>query len=257
MEIEVALLSPYPLLRDSLTRLLRHRSMIVTSATSDRNQLYFDSPRRSECSRLILVDSLIQAEQGFYAELRLSHPGVRLVVLADGFDGEAVRRAMHEGVDGYLLKEASLDVLAASLRLIALGEKVIPPAMATHAVKRKPVFRSEEIERAHLSDREIAVLRLLVRGDSNKAIGQELGILDATVKVHVKAALRKLGLANRTQAAIWAFQHGFGEERESTPCTNEPLSVHRVDYGPDASVRRAAEQAAIGRPAHSHYSVPA
>lgn len=86
----------------------------------------------------------------------------------------------------------------------------MPSEMAMFLGTRSyPLDRSTQLADVNLSDRELQVLQMLILGSANKVIGRELGICEATVKVHVKAALRKLHVSNRTQAAIWAVQHGL------------------------------------------------
>jgi two-component system, NarL family, nitrate/nitrite response regulator NarL len=130
---------------------------------------------------------------------------IRLAQLADGLLG---------GIDGYLLKNISADALPQSLRLVLLGEKVFPTDLAQLLTDGRN-WRGErrQIEHANgLSDREVEILGWLVNGAQNKRIAQALDISDSTVKVHIKAILRKIGVQNRTQAAIWALDHGFAKD---------------------------------------------
>lgn len=137
-----------------------------------------------------------------------SYPQSRVVVLSSCKDIPVIAAAFSTGVDGYILKDISTDGLMGSLRLVASGEKVFPPAMlAMFSRDGGPV--TEEPANAPLSEREIGILRHLAAGNSNKAIALSLNLREATVKTHVKKILRKLGAANRTQAAVWAIAHGF------------------------------------------------
>ena len=116
------------------------------------------------------------------------------------------------GADGYLLKSITASALIESLRLVALGEKVFP-SMLTDFLGAMRANQSSTGERVRvgdiaLSQRELDIIRGLADGHSNKAIAKELAITEATVKVHLKTVLRKLGATNRTQVAIWAVQHG-------------------------------------------------
>ena len=114
---------------------------------------------------------------------------------------------------------AVLGLLAAALaalRLIALGEKVVPSNFVD-TVSECGIERTmcsdfdHEIEEAKLSPRELDVLCCLMAGYANKVIARKLDVCEATVKVHVKAILRKLNVHNRTQAALWANTHGINE----------------------------------------------
>lgn len=143
-------------------------------------------------------------------------PKARISMLADRFDAAQMRKCFGAGADGYLLKNISGDTLEASLRLMLLGEKILPSTLAelmmgdgcaNGAVPDLPGERSPAAE--ILSERELEILRCLVNGDSNKRIANRLSIAEATVKVHLKNILRKTRAANRTQAAIWAVHRGL------------------------------------------------
>jgi len=211
-EIDVALLSNNGILREGLRHILTAGSFRITAAVSDAEDIVFP-PRQSgeENPQIIIVDD---GSSNRHLEvcgiLHESYPEARVVVLADRFDFEAVVAAFRDGVDGYLVKEISSEPLIGALRLIALGEKVLPSEMATCMGDCPfPITSSPELADVNLSEREIEVLKLLILGSANKVIGRRLGICEATVKVHVKAALRKLHVENRTQAAIWAVQRGL------------------------------------------------
>nr|WP_272914659.1 response regulator transcription factor [Aurantiacibacter rhizosphaerae] len=120
--------------------------------------------------------------------------------------------AFEAGADGYILKNISCESLVNSLQLAACGEKVVPGEL----VKQLPQFAHATADQVKaegelsdiLSEREIATLRCLVMGYPNKVIARRLDIGEATVKVHVKAILRKLNVQNRTQAAICGVNYG-------------------------------------------------
>jgi len=96
--------------------------------------------------------------------------------------------------------------------LVLLGEKVFPTSLAALLISG-PVDNVVEMPggRRGLSERENQILRSLLKGESNKMIANRLGITEATVKVHLKTVLRKIGAANRTQAAIWALNNGYDQ----------------------------------------------
>lgn len=147
----------------------------------------------------------------------------RLVVLAwRGNSPTFLVRAFETGADGYLETDMSPEGFRQSLGLVMVGEKVFPTRMAA-MLTNGTIFMSHGNDRisekrglgpsfGDLSEREVEILRLLASGKPNKVIAMILEITEATVKVHVKAVLRKLQAANRTQAAIWAIRHGLVEE---------------------------------------------
>lgn len=137
---------------------------------------------------------------------RKALPASRIVVLVQDCCSEIVVEAIENGADGVLSRAMPLEPMLASLHLIALGEKVIPTCVVERLPSgpRPPV--SMVVDDSALSTREIAVLGRIAAGRANKLISRDLGIAEGTVKVHVKSILRKLGVANRTQAALWAAE---------------------------------------------------
>lgn len=211
-DIEIALLSSNGLLREGLRHIFTDQGFEIACATGDPGAIRFTQYSGDEhAARIIIIDDVsLNANAELYDALRDRHPDVRLVVLADCFDFDAVVSSFRHGADGYLVKEISSEPLIGALRLVALGEKVFPSELAT-CMGENPcqLACSVDLSEVDLSVREIEVLRLLIVGSANKVIGRHLGICEATVKVHVKGALRKLRVANRTQAAIWAMEHGL------------------------------------------------
>lgn len=167
---------------------------------------------------MIIVDATGFAEGlASCKELRQRYPEARIVLMVDEYGIENVAKAFSTGaVDGYLVKDISCEPLAGALRLISMGEKLLPSrfAEALTSPLAQPLPRSWDINclALNLSSREVEILRCLVDGDSNKIISRRLQIADSTVKVHIKAILRKLRMTNRTQAAIWAVNRGLMTE---------------------------------------------
>jgi two-component system nitrate/nitrite response regulator NarL len=166
---------------------------------------------------LVLVDlptSRAAAAAGI-GQIRAAAPRSRIVVLTDTIHLNQLADALLEGVDGCLLKSISADALPQSLRLVLLGEKVFPTDLAQLLATAQTRAGGKGVKISHangLSDREVEILGWLVNGAQNKRIAQALNISDSTVKVHIKAILRKIGVKNRTQAAIWALDHGFARD---------------------------------------------
>ncbi len=125
----------------------------------------------------------------------------RFIVLTT-FDGdEDIYRALQAGARAYLLKGMTADVLVSTIRQVHAGKSCIPPVIAQKLAER---MGAEE-----LTHREQDVLEQIVRGKSNKEIGVELDISEATVKTHINSLLGKLGVSDRTQAATAAIQRGL------------------------------------------------
>jgi len=144
--------------------------------------------------------------------LRETFADVPIVAIAEQLSLEDVTRCLAAGVRGFLMSDISTEALSYSLQLVLLGETVFPTKMATFWMRPdKP--RVSPASRAiadSLSARESDILRCLVDGNSNKAIARQLEITESTVKVHMKSLLRKINASNRTQAAIWGMEAGYG-----------------------------------------------
>jgi len=152
--------------------------------------------------------------------LKMRFPGARIVILADHFKPDAVLSAREAGVDGFCLSSSQHDVLIKSLELVMLGEVVLPSEVILKMSEDSKIQEarvSSIMERAgqdhrKLSQREAQILNCIREGAPNKVIARRLNLSEATVKVHVKAILKKIGACNRTQAALWATRHVLPEE---------------------------------------------
>jgi two-component system nitrate/nitrite response regulator NarL len=138
---------------------------------------------------------------------------VMIVMMGHGCDSMTIAKGFRVGIDGYVSKETSCASLVEMMKLVALGEKLIPSQvvfdLAGLEIRSKWNDTDGIIEDANISAREVEILQGLIRGDPNKIISRGLNITEATVKVHVKSILRKLHVVNRTQAAIWAVTRGL------------------------------------------------
>jgi two-component system nitrate/nitrite response regulator NarL len=150
--------------------------------------------------------------------IRERQPEARIAVVADKFSLEKIKTGLALGVGGFCLTSSTPEVLIKSLELVMLKEIVIPSAMVNTIFEGASAGHAElqdndgeakayDPKARKLSTRESEILGCLMQGASNKLIARKLEVTEATVKVHVKAILRKIGAANRTQAAIWATDH--------------------------------------------------
>jgi len=131
--------------------------------------------------------------------IRSEFPGARLIALTTYGGDEDIRRALNAGVQGYLTKDVLHDELLKAIRAVNAGERYLPAAIAAAISSELP----------DLTAREIQVLSLIVQGLANKQIAFNLNIAEHTVKNHVKNILSKLGVQDRTQAALWAEREGI------------------------------------------------
>ena len=137
------------------------------------------------------------------------------VIVAESIELDQLATAFALGIDGYLHGDISGEALCESLKLVLLGEKVFPSRLVALLSNRIPAesnrMHSNSVRSGDLSEREVEIITRLVSGLPNKIIARQLTITEATVKVHLKNILKKLGVANRTQVAVWAVNHGMSE----------------------------------------------
>jgi DNA-binding NarL/FixJ family response regulator len=129
---------------------------------------------------------------------------VRVLALSAYADDRYVREMLEAGATGYLLKEEAPDVILAAVQTAARGEGYFSPAVAD-----KVAAWAQGEQPGGLTERELETLRLVAQGLSNKEIAQDLGVKERTVEFHVGNVLRKLGVASRVEAAIWAKEQGL------------------------------------------------
>ncbi len=186
---------------------------------------------------VVIMDLLMPEMDGIAAtaEIKARHPAVEVIALTSFVDEDRVTAAIEAGASGFLLKDAEADDLAAAIRAAMAGEVHLDPAVAGIVARGMrdrsgPAARSgsaagggpagpgrgrgsARASLASLTGREREVLAGVARGLSNKAIADELGMAERTARTHVSNILAKLGLTSRTQAALFAVQHGLGPGR--------------------------------------------
>lgn len=168
---------------------------------------------------VVLMDIRMPGMNGVEAtrEIRRALPDTRVLVLTTFDDDDLVMDALMEGAAGYLTKDLPAEEIAEAIRRVQTGGVIMPPPIAAKVVaelarRSAPVQAPPADEKllSELTDREREVLRLLSQGYSNKEIGESLYITEGTAKNHVSSVIDKLGLRDRTQAALWAVRHGLG-----------------------------------------------
>ena len=157
---------------------------------------------------VVLMDLVMPRLDGVQAmrELRARVPRTRVIVLTSFLDDDRLLPAIRAGAAGYLLKNVEPSELARAVRAAEAGEALIDPAVAARLVDA--LADGEDRDEQPLTAREQEVLDLVARGYANKRIALELGIAEKTVKTHVGHVLAKLGVADRTQAALYATRAG-------------------------------------------------
>ncbi len=178
---------------------------VVGEAGSGREGLELASSLRPD---LLLLDVRLGDMDGVDALRRLRETGVesRVAVITASCDPADLQAALRAGADGYLLKSAEPHALLAQLRRVAAGQMVLADGLAEALARSIRGDRGREaMGLAGLTARERQILECIAAGHSNLKIAAELQISDATVKVHVKHLLKKLGLHSRVEAALWCL----------------------------------------------------
>ena len=218
---ETVLVVPNVLLREGLARILTTRPfrMLHSAVSMDDSFLRRLSQRRS----MLLVIGVSENSDATAMQIALfkeKQPSGRVAVLADHYNLDVVLSAFRAGANAYFVKVTTCSALIKSLELVMLGETIVPteilPFILAHkddAIDLEVGADAEVLPIAQpsgfraLSIQEKRILRYLVDGSSNKVIARKIDIAEATVKVHVKAILRKIRVQNRTQAAVWAINN--------------------------------------------------
>jgi DNA-binding NarL/FixJ family response regulator len=233
--IRVLLVDDQTLLRQSFERLLElERPGLRVVATAADGQEAVAAVERlaaeGHAPHVVLMDVRMPRLDGVEATRQITArwPEVRIVMLTTFDDEEYIVEGLRAGAKGYLLKDASSEQLVQAIRAVRRGESPLQPSVAAKLVAR--IARSQEsapppapapaypqstggsagMPLDDLTEREREILRLLAKGESNREIGEALFITEGTVKNHVSNILSKLGLRDRTQAALWARTHGQG-----------------------------------------------
>lgn len=212
--IRISLVGPNLLFREGLRRLLCPPQFEVASDSRDFEEIDQLASAGTAPDVVIIdasggIDSDLEALQ----QVRDCLGSTRIVFLTSKLQINQMVRVLKAGADGYLLNQLSPDCLSLCLMLVMRGEKVLPGNLATllssEFNNREDTVLSGAQRR--LTSRERQILQCLLRGQSNKLIARSLDITEGTVKVHLKALMKKIDANNRTQAALWARNHGFAE----------------------------------------------
>ncbi len=214
-QVRLLIIDPNTLFREGMRVLLSGTQFDVAHEASDVTEGLEVVQSNDEIGIVILdfTNDGSDTELQILKQMRAANEDIKLIVLTNDMSARLLARALNAGADGYLLKSLSSKSLVQSLRLVGLGEKVFPTKLATMIMSGQidPALAEARVSSVKgLSGREREILGCLLHGQPNKVISRQLGITEATVKVHLNAVMRKLNVSNRTQAAIWAISHGLG-----------------------------------------------
>jgi two-component system, NarL family, nitrate/nitrite response regulator NarL len=225
----IILIGPHVLLREGLTHILSDAHFRIAASAASLEDVTANVGQRND--RLFLIIESNGDANIALAQIKIfkeQHPDGRVAVLGNRQRSAEMVAAFQSGANAYFDSEEKSDAFIKALELVMLGETILPPELLFYVrhpqgeeryqrIEHYPeepgprTAAASELEWPQLSFRENCILRCIVEGASNKVIARKIDITEATVKVHVKAILRKVRVRNRTQAAIWAMKHSAQE----------------------------------------------
>lgn len=213
MNEKVLIIDDHTLFRAGLEDLLVRRGIEVVAAVgSGQEGLKSVSELKPD---IVLLDMRMPEMGGLtvLSQLKKAYSSLRVAMLTTSNEESDIVEALRSGAQGYLLKDMEPDELVVALRSIIAGETVVAPELApilAKVVRGEAIPDEKEVNPfSKLTPREYEILMLLAEGQSNKVIARNLGISDGTVKLHVKAILRKLEVSSRITAAVMAVEFGI------------------------------------------------
>jgi DNA-binding NarL/FixJ family response regulator len=215
--IKILIADDHELMRSGLRSMLDAQpDMEVVGEAEDGAQAVEEAVRLHP--DVAIMDIRMPRLDGIEATRRLMSQGdaAPKVLVLTTFDlDEYVYEALRAGAGGFMLKDAPPGQLAEAVRTVAAGEALLAPAVTKRLLERfvrqPPSDTARQESFAELTDRELEVLRAMTRGMSNAEIGEELFLSEATVKTHVTRILSKLGVRDRVQAVVLAYESGLVE----------------------------------------------
>ena len=208
-EIRVLVVDDHAVVREGLRALLELQDGIEVAGAAENGEAGVEAATRLRPD-VILMDLVMPKLDGVAAmrQLRERLPEARVIVLTSFLDEDKLLPALRAGAAGYLLKNAEPSEVVRAVRTAHAGETLLDPVVAARLVETLSADdRGDPIDR--LTPREREVLVLIGRGYANKRIALELGLAEKTVKTHVGHVLAKLGVSDRTQAAVTAVRAGL------------------------------------------------
>jgi DNA-binding NarL/FixJ family response regulator len=223
MNYEVLVVDDHPLFRAALKDAVRAYCTDCEFIEADCVAGLFDVLEQHPHADLLLLDLNLPGAYGFcaLAHLRGSHPELPVIVVSALDDRRTVRQALAFGAQGFISKSANADRIGRNVQSLLRGESIQTPGAAPDSEPELGDTALELAQRlAQLTAQQFRVFGMLCGGKLNKQIAHELNVTEATIKAHMTAIMRKLGAANRTQAALLAG-HLLTNPNELTPPPEE------------------------------------
>ncbi len=215
MTVKIVVVDDQAMVRSGFVALLSTQPDIEVVGTAADGAEALQVVRRTHPD-VVLMDVRMPVMDGIEALRQLSeNPATAQtkVVMLTTFDAdEYVHESLRRGASGFLLKDASPDELASAIRVVHAGEALLSPSVTRQVIAqfaRAPRRRKADPRLKQLTEREREVLENIARGSSNSEIAAELFLAEQTVKTHVSRILGKLGLRDRAQAVVFAYESGL------------------------------------------------
>jgi DNA-binding NarL/FixJ family response regulator len=219
--ISILIVDDQDLVREGLRMLLEAEPDLCVAGEAGNGSQALAQARRLDPD-VVLMDVRMPGMDGIEATAQLARAGcrARILMLTTFHLDEYVYRAMKAGASGFLLKDASREQLAGAVRTVSAGQALLAPAITRRLIEdfcRGPAPGSPADSSAgRLTERELEVVRLVAQGLSNAEIAAKLYLSEATIKSHVAHILAKLGLRDRVQIAVFAYEQGIVRPGRST-----------------------------------------
>lgn len=217
--MRVLIIDDHALFRVGLKGLLEQRNIEVVGVAADGTEGIELAEQLNP--DITLLDLRMPGMSGLevLSILRKKNQSTPVVMLTTSNEETDLIKSLRSGAQGYLLKDMEPDELVSALRDIEKGESVVAPDLTgalARMVQGETTLEDDEGPFSSLTPREHEILCLLADGQSNKLIARNLGISDGTVKLHVKAILRKLGIHSRVEAAVIAVEQGLRKKKHAS-----------------------------------------
>jgi len=260
------------LLSEGLAKILRSANFRILASVANADDLLAGkAPPPQSLFLMVHTGDNFEAAVAQVQLVRSRHPDGNIGVVTDRYRLDELAQAFRAGANGYFVDVMTCDAFVKSLELMMMGHAVFPPAFLAFVLDSESDDEPDEAASdedgnesdlivakdpisPELSPREKTILRCLIEGDSNKSIGRKMDIAEATVKVHIKAILRKIRVHNRTQAAIWWINKEATAQQASsrTPEESKPAPASRSEISDIKQIATSEHVGTINHKAVNH-----
>ncbi|EIL96940.1 DNA-binding response regulator [Rhodanobacter thiooxydans] len=217
---DILIADDHPLFRDALQRAVLVALPQARVHNADSVHTLLGLIEQFPDAELLLLDLHMPGARGYsaLAHIRGQYPGLPTIVVSGHEEAQVARRALAHGASAYIPKSSSGESIVTAIRVVLDGDIWLPPQLVGGSAELKPDEADAAARIAALTPQQFRVLTMIAEGLLNKQIAWELGVSEATVKAHMTAIMRKLGVNNRTQVALAASQLAV------EPGTMQPMS---------------------------------